>query len=139
MILDAFKVAWSLFPFLKEVFLWRDGAEEGKPVTKQNLTRRKIAVFALMGSIIYNYLSTDRILVLYARIKDEHTKLELANKQIDELKHHDKQCLTSEQVLKFVKEEVNAQCAKNEQVTKSSERNTGKSHGNTKRSDPTHP
>ena len=65
MILEAFKVVSSVFPFIKELFLWRDGAEEGKPVTKQNLIRRKVAVFVLLGSIVINYVSTGKLVEYY--------------------------------------------------------------------------
>lgn len=65
MILEAFKLVTSVFPFIKEMFLWRDGAEEGKPVTKQNLIRRKVAVFVLLGSIVINYVSTGKLVEYY--------------------------------------------------------------------------
>ena len=65
MLLDAFKIFGSLLPLIKEAFLWRDGAEEGKPITKQNLIRRKIAVFVMLGSLIFNYVIAGKVVELY--------------------------------------------------------------------------
>lgn len=80
MLLEAYKIVSSIWPFVKEVFLWRDGAEAGKPITRQNLIRRKIAVFALMISIAFNYIITGKVVELYKQ-KTESAKL------VTELQH----------------------------------------------------
>jgi hypothetical protein len=47
----------------------------GKPITNQNLIRRKFAVFLLIGSIIYNYIATGKIAELYKQNTDYKTQV----------------------------------------------------------------
>ena len=54
MILETYGVIKSLFPFIKEMFLWRDGAEVGKPITRKDLLRRKIATYLMAVSLFFN-------------------------------------------------------------------------------------
>lgn len=55
MIIEAYSIFRSIFPFIKEVFLWRDGATVGKPVTTLNLWRRKLATYVMTISLALNY------------------------------------------------------------------------------------
>lgn len=55
MILEAFGVFRSLFPFIKEAFLWRDGMTVGKPVTNTNLWKRQVATYLMSISLAMNY------------------------------------------------------------------------------------
>jgi hypothetical protein len=57
MIIEAVKIVTSVFPFIKEAFLWREGPQANTPPTPAQLLRRKVAVFALIGSIFVNYLA----------------------------------------------------------------------------------
>jgi hypothetical protein len=56
MILETYGLIKSIFPFIKEIFLWRDGAVAGKPITKKDLTRRKIATYVMACSLFLNYV-----------------------------------------------------------------------------------
>lgn len=60
MIIEAVKIVMSVFPFIKEAFLWRDGAQAYIPPTPKQLLRRKAAVFVLIGSFFVNYLLLSR-------------------------------------------------------------------------------
>lgn len=111
MILEAFKIVSSVFPFLKEAFLWRDGAEEGKPITRQNLIRRKIAVFALLGSLLFNYFITGKVVEYYKQIKASEELVASQKEEIKTLKQEndllkrqaDSQvCMTAAQVYKML-------------------------------------
>ena len=70
MIVEALKIVSSIYPFIKEAFLWRDGAEAGKPVTSENLTRRKVAVFVLIGSLITNYFVVSKLYDYFEKNKE---------------------------------------------------------------------
>ena len=61
MIIEAVKIVMSVFPFIKEAFLWREGPEAYVPPTKAQLMRRKVAVFVLIGSFFVNYLALTRL------------------------------------------------------------------------------
>ena len=64
MLLETIGVVRSVFPFVKELFLWRDGAKVGEPITNKNLLRRKIATFVLILSLIFNYLLFTKVFAL---------------------------------------------------------------------------
>ena len=70
MIVETFKLVTSIWPFIKEAFLWRDGAQVGKPITNQNLIRRKIAAFALLASLALNYLLGNHFYKDYVRLAE---------------------------------------------------------------------
>jgi len=70
MIIEAFKIVSSVFPFIKEAFLWRDGADADKPVTPADLRKRKFAVFVLFASLVLNYLTVTKLF----EGRDEHLK-----------------------------------------------------------------
>ena len=118
MLLEAFKIFGSLLPLIKEAFLWRDGAEEGKPITKQNLIRRKIAVFVTLGSLIFNYIIAGKVVELYDKVDAKEqliTELkqekELLKRDVEELKQEVKHkrlanCLTPMDVVRMVQEEI---------------------------------
>lgn len=109
MIIETFKVVSSFFPFLKEIFLWRDGAEEGKPVTKQNLIRRKIAVFVLLGSIVVNYIACGKLIEFYklnVTYKEQVTELQNAIKDKPPV---DAKCVKPEELNKALHDELELQ------------------------------
>lgn len=90
MILEAYKIVTSLLPLIKEAFLWRDGAEEGKPITRQNLIRRKIAVFALIGSLVFNYFITGKVVEYYKQNKADQDRITQAQMEISRLTEENK-------------------------------------------------
>ncbi len=111
MILEAFKIVTSVFPLLKEAFLWRDGAEEGKPITRQNLIRRKIAVFALLSSLLFNYFITGKAIDLYRKATAAQETIVLQKEEIKSLngalttlkKETDNQvCMTADKVYQLM-------------------------------------
>lgn len=118
MLLDAFKIFGSLLPLIKEAFLWRDGAEEGKPITKQNLIRRKIAVFVMLGSLIFNYVIAGKVVDLYDKseakeqlITELKQEKELLKQDVNALREEVKakrmaNCLTPMDVVKMVQDEM---------------------------------
>ena len=105
MIIEAIKIAGSLWPLAKEVFLWHDGAQVGKPITDQNLIRRKIAVFALIASILVNYFLVSQFIIQYNENEKQKNKLDqlikddaALQKQNDELKNKTTQCVDPTQL-----------------------------------------
>ena len=112
MVLDFLKVLKSAFPFIKEVFLWRDGAEEGKPVTRENLIRRKIAVFALMGSLILNYVLVSKFVDIYKENKEVSKKYSELYLEFVRLERQGKTCLKPIDALHMVKDEIAFEMAK---------------------------
>lgn len=64
MILESYGLIKSIFPFIKEIFLWRDGIELGKPVTKHDLRRRQIATYVMAGSLFFNWILGYKIIQL---------------------------------------------------------------------------
>ena len=112
MVLDFLKVLKSAFPFIKEVFLWRDGAEEGKPVTRENLIRRKIAVFALMGSLILNYVLVSKFVDIYKENKEVSEKYSELYLEFVKLERQGKTCLKPIDALHMVKDEIALEMAK---------------------------
>lgn len=112
MVLDFLKVLKSAFPFIKEVFLWRDGAEEGKPVTRENLIRRKIAVFALMGSLILNYVLVSKFVDIYKENKEVSKKYSELYLEFVKLERQGKTCLKPIDALHMVRDEIALEMAK---------------------------
>lgn len=113
MIVEAFKLVTSILPFVKEAFLWRDGAQIGKPITKKNLIRRKIAVFVLLASLVVNYLLIDHFYKDYIKIKEleKHvTELEIENKTLDDenkdLLKKQRLCLTIDELAGFCERQI---------------------------------
>lgn len=118
MLLDAFKIFGSLLPLIKEAFLWRDGAEEGKPITKQNLIRRKIAVFVMLGSLIFNYVIAGKVVELYDKAESKEQLIaelrqekELLKQDVSLLREEVKakrlaNCPTPMDVVKMVQDEM---------------------------------
>lgn len=110
MIVESFKIVASLWPLVKEAFLWRDGAEVGKPITEQNLIRRKIAVFALVGSILLNYFAVSRFIDQYRETeikKEKIASLEKENAQlyrkIDDLRAKNASCVDQAQLAEILR------------------------------------
>lgn len=112
MVIEAIKVVSSFFPFLKEIFLWRDGAEEGKPVTKQNLIRRKIAVFVLLGSIVVNYVAADKLVIYYNQNVAYKKQIDELTKALNDKKTTEPACVKSEELHKVLHDELEAELDK---------------------------
>jgi hypothetical protein len=106
MILDLIKIARSLYPFIKEMYLWRDGAEEGKPITRENLVRRKIAVFALIGSLIYNYLVTNMVINQFGDKEELKQKIVQLEKENAKILDEKKICLDAKQISDLLDEKL---------------------------------
>ena len=113
MIVEAIKLITSALPFIKEAFLWRDGAELGKPITKKNLIRRKIAVFLLLGSLILNYLFVDHLYKNYVKsVETEKTIAQLKKEREDLLKANDQlrlysaSCITLPQAMAICEDHI---------------------------------
>lgn len=82
MILETFGLIKSAFPFIKEIFLWRDGAEVGKPITKKDLRRRQIASYVMAGSLFFNYILVYKTVHLAATIVESKKWIESANEEL---------------------------------------------------------
>lgn len=112
MIIEGFKIAASLWPLAKEVFLWRDGAQVGKPITEQNLIRRKIAVFALIASIVVNYIAISQFISEFKEAQKEKAhsqelekeKMELKS-QIAELQRRSDQCVDQAKLTELLQQD----------------------------------
>jgi len=78
MIVEAAKIILSIYPFIKEAFLWRDGAAAGKPITNEHLARRKLATFVLLFSLIANFL-------LFKDLTESRKKEEALTKKVSQL------------------------------------------------------
>lgn len=86
MIIESVGLLKSLFPFIKELFLWRDGAEIGKPITKKNLVRRKIATYVLIASLMLNYFTIVKIFRLAGTVITLKKELKMkTTKRADEI------------------------------------------------------
>lgn len=84
MIIEAVKIVMSVFPFIKEAFLWRDGPQAYVPPTPAQLLRRKVAVFVLIGSFFVNYLALTRLYEMHtSEEKLQHDLKEAQAKQAD--------------------------------------------------------
>jgi hypothetical protein len=110
MIVESFKIVASLWPLVKEAFLWRDGAEIGKPITEQNLIRRKIAVFALVGSVLLNYLAVSRFIDQYKETEAKQEKIASLTednlhlrKKLDDLRAKNSMCVSQEQLSEILR------------------------------------
>ena len=86
MILETYGLIKSVFPFIKEIFLWRDGAEEGKPITKKDLTRRKIATYVMAASLFFNYFLAAKTIHLGAEVVDLRKHEVTLTKQLEDVK-----------------------------------------------------
>lgn len=117
MILEAVKIASSIWPLLKEVFLWRDGAEVGKPITNQNLIRRKIAVFALLGSIIFNYFVTGKAVELYKQNTAYKAQIEQLQQDLKTKQDNPPACIKQEDLRATIRAELEA-CTKTQDAPK---------------------
>ena len=85
MIIETFKLIMGIFPFVREAFLWRDGAEVGKPITEQNLLRRKIAVFVTIASIAVNFIAITKAWEYRSENKKVTAEMQEIKKQNEKL------------------------------------------------------
>jgi hypothetical protein len=85
MIVETFKLIMGIFPFVREAFLWRDGAEVGKPITEQNLLRRKIAVFVSIASIAINFIAITKAWEYRSENKKVSAEIQELKKQNEKL------------------------------------------------------
>lgn len=113
MIADAFRIVSSLWPLAKEAFLWRDGAAAGVPITEQNLIRRKIAVFALIGSVVLNYFSLANYIEAYkenivtkAELIEHKEEVKRLKEEIQRLKQDADDCLTPDRIRQLLMGDV---------------------------------
>lgn len=93
MILEIIGSVRSLFPFIKEAFLWRDGAEEGKPITKMNLWKRKVATYLMTISLALNYYAghklykmAQEVVHLRKEVATLHEKISNLNTELKDFK-----------------------------------------------------
>ena len=110
MIVEAFKIVSSVFPFIKEAFLWRDGAEVGKPITQQNLQRRKLAVWITIGSFVTNYFLVMRVVEDHSQATQAADKLVAAQAASHPPDIHliaPNNCISPNQVFELVEHQVN--------------------------------
>lgn len=82
MILETFGLIKSIFPFIKEIFLWRDGAEIGKPITKKDLRRRQIASYVMAASLFFNYVLVYKTIHMAAAIVESKKWVESMNEEL---------------------------------------------------------
>jgi hypothetical protein len=104
MSLDFLKIGMSLLPFIKEAFLWRDGAEQGRPITQQNLIRRQIAVFVLIGSIVFNYFLTAKTIEEYKIVGNLKREIIELKKQSESSKS--KVCPSADELKTLILDEI---------------------------------
>lgn len=110
MILEAYKIVTSLLPLIKEAFLWRDGAEEGKPITRQNLIRRKIAVFALIGSLVFNYFITGKVVEYYKLNKADQDRITQLQTEVTRLTDENKRISSNYAITEDMLKNLQAFC-----------------------------
>lgn len=108
MIVEAFKLISSVFPFIKEAFLWRDGAEVGKPVTAHNLRLRKVAVFVLFASLLTNYLSISSVFRKTGELDKLRVELKKEQDRPVELVAPNN-CVPPNQVFELARQEIEAE------------------------------
>ena len=113
MLVEAFKIVSSIYPFIKEAFLWRDGAEAGKPVTQENLVRRKVAVFVLIGSLITNYFVVSKLYDYYEKNKEltkeaaeAKAQLTVADSKVAEQASELSHSVPAEQVFRLAEQQI---------------------------------
>jgi len=106
MLLETWKIVSSIWPFVKEVFLWRDGAEAGKPVTRQNLIRRKIAVFVLIASIGLNYFIGGKAVDLYRKHQTDEKQIRSLTDEVDRLKQQPQDCVHQKDLDLIMKRQI---------------------------------